>query len=54
MNTQILRRVGHTERRYNPNLFYAGVFFAVLGALAALAVVFWAFQTIIQLLTHQV
>jgi hypothetical protein len=55
MNTQTLRRFGHSERPHSPSaLFYAGIFCAVLGALAALEVVFWAIQTIIRLLTHQI
>jgi hypothetical protein len=59
MNTQILRRFDQTERAV-PNVFVgagvlcAGVFSAVLGALAALGVVYWAFETIIRLITHQV
>jgi hypothetical protein len=54
MNTQTLRRFGPVERWHNPRaVFCSGVFCAVLGALAVLGVVFWVFQMIIRLLTHQ-
>jgi hypothetical protein len=53
MNTHILEKFG-IERRYSLSVLFLGIFCGVLGALAALEIVFWAFQTIIRLLTHQI